>query len=46
MSEKVARERFIRISRRNNIRSWEKVVATASAIVLAFLICALISTIV
>ena len=46
MSEKVARERFIRISRRNNIRSWEKVVATASAIVFAFLICALISTIV
>ena len=46
MSEKVARERFIRISRRNNIPEWAKVVAVASAIVFAFLLCALISTIV
>ena len=46
MSEKVAREKFFRISRRNNISNWQRIVAVASAIVFAFLICALISTVV
>ena len=38
------KERFLRISRRVSAKNWVKVVQISGAIVFAFLICALIST--
>ena len=43
MSEKVAREKFIRISRRVNVKMWQKVVIVSVSILFAFLLCGLIS---
>ena len=43
MAERIAREKFIRISRRANIKTWQKVVTVCVSILVAFLICGLIS---
>ena len=43
MAERIAREKSIRISRRANIKTWQKVVTVCVSILVAFLICGLIS---
>ena len=46
MAEKIQKERIIRISRRVNVASWQKVAITAGSILFSFLMCGLISNIV
>ena len=45
MAEKVAKEKIIRISRRPNIKIWQKAIIIGVSILLAFLLCGLISNI-
>lgn len=45
MGEKVAREKFIRISRRTDIKLWQRIVIVVSSVLIAFLLCGLISNI-
>ena len=45
MSEKTAKEKFIRISRRTDIKIWQRVVIVISSVLFAFLLCGLISNI-
>ena len=45
MSEKVAKEKIIRISRRVDIKIWQKIVIIGVSILVAFLLCGLISNI-
>ena len=45
MAENNVKERFIRISRRASIKTWQKYVITAGAILLAFLLCGVVSSI-
>lgn len=46
MAEKTSGERVIRISRRVDMKKWQKLVIKASFVVFAFLLCALVSTLV
>ena len=45
MAEKVAREKFIRISRRTDVKLWQRIVIIGSSILFAFLLCGIISNI-
>ena len=45
MGEKVAKEKIIRISRRVDIKIWQKIVIIGVSILVAFLLCGLISNI-
>lgn len=45
MAEKVAREKFIRISRRTDLKLWQRILIVGSSILLAFLLCGVISNI-
>lgn len=43
MSDRVVKEKFIRISRRSNTKPWQKIVIVGVSVLLAFLLCGLIS---
>ena len=45
MAEKVKKEKFIRISRRTNVKWWQQVIIIGVSILVAFLLCGLISNI-
>ena len=45
MGEKVAREKFMRISRRTDVKIWQRAIIIVSAILFAFLLCGIISNI-
>lgn len=45
MGEKVKKEKFIRLSRRVNVKWWQKVIIIGVSILVAFLICGIISNI-
>ena len=46
MADKKEHERFIRISRRTDVKLWQKIVIKASFILFAFLLCGILSSIV